>query len=101
MDSGIRGGADVARVLGVGADFTFLGRSFMYGVSALGSKGGTHTISVIKKQLKQIMEQLGCSKIKDFVDTRIYLWFIQLKFKFYPNLLTEIIIYKYQTVKVC
>ena len=72
MDSGIRGGADVARVLGVGADFTFLGRSFMYGVSALGSKGGTHTISVIKKQLKQIMEQLGCSKIKDFVDTRIY-----------------------------
>jgi L-lactate dehydrogenase (cytochrome) len=44
----------------------------MYGVSALGSKGGTHTISVIKKQLKQIMEQLGCSKIKDFGDTRIY-----------------------------
>ena len=49
MDSGIRGGADIARVLGVGADFTFLGRSFMYGVSALGSKGGNHTISIIKR----------------------------------------------------
>ena len=71
MDSGIRGGADIARVLGVGADFTFLGRSFMYGVSALGSKGGNHTISIIKKELNQIMEQLGCNKIKDFVDTRI------------------------------
>ena len=28
-----------------GADFCFLGRTFMYGVSALGKKGGTHTIS--------------------------------------------------------
>ena len=71
MDSGIRGGADIARVLGVGADFTFLGRSFMYGVSALGSKGGNHTISIIKKELNQMMEQLGCNKIKDFIDTRI------------------------------
>ena len=71
MDSGIRGGADIARVLGVGADFTFLGRSFMYGVSALGSKGGSHTISIIKKELKQIMEQLGCSEIRDFIHTRV------------------------------
>ena len=37
MDSGIRG-ADIARVLGVGADFTFW-EVLMYGVSALGSKG--------------------------------------------------------------
>jgi len=49
MDSGIRGGADVARVLSQGADFTFMGRSFMYGVAALGSAGGNHTIAMIKK----------------------------------------------------
>ena len=29
MDSGIRGGADVARVMSCGADFCFLGRTFM------------------------------------------------------------------------
>ena len=34
----------------------------MYGVSALGSKGGNHTISIIKKELNQIMEQLGVTK---------------------------------------
>jgi L-lactate dehydrogenase (cytochrome) len=66
MDSGIRGGTDVARVLASGADFTFMGRSFMYGVSALGNSGGDHTISLIKAELTQIMEQLSCESTKDF-----------------------------------
>jgi len=66
MDSGIRGGTDVARVLANGADFTFMGRSFMYGVAALGSAGGDHTISLIKAELNQIMEQLSCESTKDF-----------------------------------
>jgi L-lactate dehydrogenase (cytochrome) len=65
MDSGIRGGADVARVMASGADFSFMGRTFMYGVSALGNKGGDHTIAMLKKQLTQIMEQLSCAKIND------------------------------------
>ena len=68
MDSGIRGGADVARVISCGADFCFLGRTFMYGVSALGNKGGTHTITMLKKQLTQIMEQFSCGEISDFQD---------------------------------
>tara|TARA_Y100000022_G_scaffold26583_1_gene20163 strand:+ start:60 stop:1196 length:1137 start_codon:yes stop_codon:yes gene_type:complete len=68
MDSGIRGGADVARVMSCGADFCFLGRTFMYGVSALGNKGGTHTITMLKKQLTQIMEQFSCGEISDFQD---------------------------------
>ena len=65
MDSGIRGGADVARVMACGADFSFLGRTFMYGVSALGKKGGHHTIAMLKKQLTQVMEQLSCAQIDD------------------------------------
>ena len=44
MDSGLRSGPDIGRCLALGADFTFLGRSFMYGVGALGSKGGEHTL---------------------------------------------------------
>ena len=65
MDSGIRGGADVARVMATGADFSFLGRTFMYGVSALGKKGGHHTIAMLKTQLTQVMEQLSCAQIDD------------------------------------
>jgi L-lactate dehydrogenase (cytochrome) len=66
MDSGIRSGPDIARTLASGAAFTFLGRSFMYGVAALGAEGGQHTISILKIQLQQIMEQLCCEKVTDF-----------------------------------
>ena len=65
MDSGIRGGADVARVMASGADFSFMGRTFMYGVSALGKKGGDHTIAMLKTQLTQVMEQMSCAEVKD------------------------------------
>ncbi|WP_297796227.1 alpha-hydroxy acid oxidase [uncultured Eudoraea sp.] len=66
MDSGIRSGPDVARALASGAAFTFMGRSFMYGVAALGAEGGDHTISLLQTQLQQVMEQLGCNKTNDF-----------------------------------
>jgi L-lactate dehydrogenase (cytochrome) len=66
MDSGIRTGPDVARALASGAEFTFMGRTFMYGVSALGNKGGEHTISILKTQLKQVMDQVGCERTTDF-----------------------------------
>lgn len=66
MDSGIRSGADVARALAVGADFTFLGRTFMYSAAALGNEGGQHAMAILKRQLKQVMEQLGCARIDDF-----------------------------------
>ena len=62
MDSGLRSGPDVARCLASGAQFTFMGRSFMYGAAALGKVGGDHTISLLKTQLKQVMEQLGCTQ---------------------------------------
>lgn len=63
MDSGIRSGVDVARVLASGAAFAFLGRTFMYGVGALGRQGGEHTISLLQVQLQQVMQQLGCPNI--------------------------------------
>ncbi len=66
MDSGLRSGPDIARTLASGAEFTFMGRSFMYGVAALGAKGGEHTISMLKVQLQQVMEQLCCGTVKDF-----------------------------------
>ncbi|MDE1193097.1 MAG: alpha-hydroxy acid oxidase [Arachidicoccus sp.] len=66
LDSGMRTGPDVARALSAGAEFTFMGRSFMYGVGALGEEGGTHTITILKNQLRQVMTQVGCEKTSDF-----------------------------------
>lgn len=66
MDGGIRSGPDIARCLAAGADFVFMGRPFMYGVAALGAKGGNHTISLFKKELFQVMDQIGCDTPEDF-----------------------------------
>lgn len=65
MDSGIRSGPDIARAMACGAKFTFMGRSFMYGTAALGQKGGDHTISMLKMQFKQVMDQLCCDRVED------------------------------------
>lgn len=66
MDSGLRSGPDIARTMASGAQFTFMGRSFMYGVAALGAKGGDHTISLLKTELQQVMEQICCEEVTDF-----------------------------------
>ncbi|GAA4335136.1 alpha-hydroxy acid oxidase [Flaviaesturariibacter amylovorans] len=71
VDSGLRDGPDVARAMAVGADFTFLGRSFMYGVAALGNAGGRHTIELIRAQLKQVMEQVNCAHITGLPQHRV------------------------------
>ena len=66
IDSGLQSGPDIARAMASGAEFTFMGRSFMYGVGGLGNEGGNHTISLIKKELLQVMEQICCEKTSDF-----------------------------------
>ena len=65
LDSGVRSGPDVACALASGAKFVFMGRSFMYGVGALGPRGGDHTLIMLKRQLRQVMEQIGCERVAD------------------------------------
>jgi L-lactate dehydrogenase (cytochrome) len=71
MDSGIQSGPDIARTLASGAEFAFMGRAFMYGVAALGKQGGNHTISMLKTQLNQVMEQVCCHKTEDFYKFKV------------------------------
>jgi L-lactate dehydrogenase (cytochrome) len=66
MDSGLRSGPDITRALACGAEFTFMGRPFMYGVAALGNEGGDHTMAILKTQLYQAMNQIGCKTTSDF-----------------------------------
>lgn len=65
MDSGLRSGTNIVSALASGADFTFLGRPFVYGVGALGNKGGIHTINALMMQITQIMNQLGCASVSE------------------------------------
>lgn len=65
FDSGLRGGPDIACALASGAKFTFLGRSFMYGVCAMGAQGGPQVMEMLTRQLTQVLEQLGCARVAD------------------------------------
>jgi L-lactate dehydrogenase (cytochrome) len=70
FDSGVRSGTDIAAAMASGADFTFLGRTFVYAVAALGEKGGEHAINMLLKQYIQVMSQLKCahsSKLSEFL----------------------------------
>lgn len=65
MDSGARSGPDIACAMACGAKFVFMGRTWMYGVGALGKDGGEHTMNMMKRQFRQVMEQLGCARTGD------------------------------------
>ncbi len=60
LDSGLRSGSDIVRAFARGADFTFFGRAFMYGVGALGRRGAGHTIELLQAELSPALGQLGC-----------------------------------------
>lgn len=65
IDGGIRGGDDVASAIASGADFVFVGRAPMYGIGAMGRYGGHHVFEMMKRQLQQVMEQVGCERVGD------------------------------------
>ena len=68
FDSGVRGGPDVGAppcALASGARFAFMGRSFMYAICAMGARGGPHVMTMLMRQLTQVMEQLGCERVED------------------------------------
>ncbi len=65
IDSGMRNGPDIANCLASGAEFCFLGRAWMYGVGAMGKKGGDQVAQILKRELLQVMQQLNCDKVEN------------------------------------
>lgn len=74
MDSGIRSGQDILRALAMGADSVMIGRAFLYGLGALGEKGVSLCLDILRKELEATMalcgatsiEQLGPQNIVDY-----------------------------------
>jgi L-lactate dehydrogenase (cytochrome) len=72
MDGGIRSGQHVLKAIALGAKGTYIGRSFVYGVGAMGEAGVTKALEIIHKELDLSMAFCGRTDIAK-VDSSILL----------------------------
>ena len=64
LDSGIRSGQDVVKALALGATGTMIGRSYIYGLGAMGQEGVTKSLEIIAKELDLTMEFCGIKDVR-------------------------------------
>jgi L-lactate dehydrogenase (cytochrome) len=72
MDGGIRSGQDVLKAWALGARGTLIGRSFLYGLGAMGEAGVTKALEIIARELDTTMAFCGHTDIRT-VDRKILL----------------------------
>lgn len=65
IDSGIRTGLDVVRAKALGAQMTFSGRSFFWGMGALGKAGAEQVMSIYRDEIDRTLKQLGCASFAE------------------------------------
>lgn len=65
VDSGIRSGLDVVRMLAQGADAVMIGRSFSYALAAEGEKGVARLLDLFSEEMRVAMVLTGARSIKE------------------------------------
>jgi L-lactate dehydrogenase (cytochrome) len=65
VDSGIRTGLDVVRMLALGADCTMLGRAFIYALATDGQAGVSNLLELIEKEMRVAMVLTGAKSISE------------------------------------
>ncbi|WP_231443171.1 alpha-hydroxy acid oxidase [Brevibacterium zhoupengii] len=65
VDTGIRNGADIVASMALGADFTLIGRAYLYGLMAGGREGVDRTIAILSEQVERTMKLLQVSNVAE------------------------------------
>ena len=65
VDSGVRSGLDVVRLLALGADTVMLGRAFIYALAAAGQGGVENLLALFAKEMQVAMTLTGARRIAD------------------------------------
>lgn len=65
VDSGIRSGLDVCRMMALGADCTLLGRSYIYALAACGQHGVEELLELYDKEMRVALTLTGANSINE------------------------------------
>ncbi|MDO8645665.1 MAG: alpha-hydroxy acid oxidase [Candidatus Planktophila sp.] len=65
IDTGIMHGADILAALALGADFTYIGRAYLYGLMAGGQEGVERALSILQTQMFRNMKLLGVNTLEE------------------------------------
>ncbi|WP_141454244.1 alpha-hydroxy acid oxidase [Pseudoxanthomonas sp. z9] len=65
FDSGVRSGQDVLKALALGARATLIGKAFLYGLGAMGERGVTTALDLIRRELDVSMALTGTRDVRE------------------------------------
>ncbi len=65
LDTGIRSGQDIVCAIAHGADFTLVGRAYLYGLMAGGLPGVDRAIAILRGQIERTMRLLGVASLAE------------------------------------
>lgn len=65
LDTGIMDGADIVASVALGADFTLIGRAYLYGLMAGGREGVDRTIEILREQVERTMKLLQVTRLDE------------------------------------
>ncbi len=65
VDTGIMNGADIVAALALGADFTLVGRAYLYGLMAGGRAGVDRTIEILTTEIRRTMKLLQVPSVAE------------------------------------
>jgi L-lactate dehydrogenase (cytochrome) len=65
VDTGIMSGADIVACVALGADFTMIGRAYLYGLMAGGRRGADRTIEILRTEIVRTMKLLGAASLAE------------------------------------
>ncbi|GAA2006477.1 alpha-hydroxy acid oxidase [Brevibacterium samyangense] len=65
LDSGIMRGQDIIGALALGADFTLIGRAYLYGLMAAGEAGVRKALDILHKEMIVTMQLMGAANLSE------------------------------------
>jgi L-lactate dehydrogenase (cytochrome) len=71
VDTGIMHGADVVACIALGAQFTLIGRAYLYGLMAGGRQGVDRAIAILGDQLQRTMKLLQVTSVDELAPSHV------------------------------